>query len=117
MVSLPRISSGMWEEFCRQRILRPFFLPVDREDPPARSVGKQLEAVNSPGERHNVLRIMSRFVRAKRLQNIAPLFSAPRNFFFREAILFKVNAGAINIVLRAEGSRAHATLLFRRGTN
>src|ERR1700730_17452836 len=116
-ISLPRISSGMWEEFCRQRILRPFFLPVNREDPPARSIGKQLKAVNSPGKRLNVLRIMSRFVGAKRMQNIAPLFSVPRNFFFREAIRFKVNAGAIDIVLRAEGSCAHAPLLFRRGAD
>ena len=60
---------------------------------------------------------MSRFVRAKRLQDVAPLFSTARNFFFREAILFKVNAGAIDIVLRAEGSRAYATLLFRSGSD
>ncbi len=103
----------MRQKLRRQRIPRPFLLPVNREDSPASSIGKQLKAIESPGERHNVLRIMSRLVRAKRLQNVAPLFRVSRNLFFPEAILFKVSAGAIDIVLRAEGTCAHATLLFR----
>src|SRR5271155_3479827 len=110
-------SPGMWQEFRWQRILWPFFLPVNGEYPPARSIVKQLKTVDSPRERRAVLRVTSRFIGAKRLQDVAPLFSAPRNFSFREAVLLEVNASVIDIVLCAEGSRGHAALLLRNGAD
>src|ERR1700675_3366551 len=60
---------------------------------------------------------MSRFVGTERLQDVAPLFSTPGNFFFREIILFKVHAGAIYVVLHGEGGCAHAAFLSWRSAD
>jgi hypothetical protein len=76
----------MWQEFRWQRILWAFFLLVNSKHSPARSIAKQLKTVDSPRERRGVLRVTSGFIGAKRLQEAAPLFSAPRNFSFREAL-------------------------------
>ena len=70
------------EIFLRNRVLSALVLPVDRQDPPAFAVVKELKTVDAAHERRGIVRIVARFVRAPNVRDPAKLFGVPRDFRF-----------------------------------
>src|SRR6266403_3807510 len=68
----------------RNRVLRTFLLPVDRQDPPAVPVVEKLNAVDPAHERHGLARIAARLVCAPNMRDLAELFGSARDFLFVE---------------------------------
>ena len=69
----------------RNRVLRTFLLPVDRQDPPAVSVVEKLNAIDPAHEWLRIVRIVTRFIRAPDMRDLAELFDSPRDFLFVES--------------------------------
>src|SRR5436190_20573249 len=84
-----RVASGKLKILFGKRVLRAFVLPIDRHNPPTLSVVEKLHAVDPAHERFRVAWIVTRFVCAPNVRNLAKLFDPPRNFFFVKAVLQK----------------------------
>src|SRR5437660_1106072 len=69
----------------RNRVLRTFVLPVDRQDPPAVSVVEKLNAVDPAHERYGIARIVARLVCAPDMRDLAEPFDPSRDFLFVES--------------------------------
>ena len=70
-------------------IIRVFRLPEDGDDPPAFAIVHQLDAIDPAGKRFGIVSIASRFIRAENMRDVAEDVGLPRDFFFKEAVLFQ----------------------------
>src|SRR6266581_3268376 len=69
----------------RNRVLRTFLLPVDRQDPPATPVVEKLNAIDPAHERYGIARIVARLICAPDMRDLAEPFDPSRHFLFVES--------------------------------
>src|SRR5437899_9927046 len=103
----------------RNRVLRTFLLPVDRQDPPSVSVVEKLNAVDPAHERHGLARIVARLVRAPDMCDLAELLDPPRDFLFIESDSREIRFHPGNVGIDIQDLRrkvvaiAHLSLVIR----
>ena len=69
----------------RNRVLRSFVLPINRQDPPPAPVVEKLNAIDPAHEWLGIVRIVTRFVCAPNMRDLTELFDSPRDFLFVES--------------------------------
>src|SRR6266581_1237723 len=81
--ALPQVST--LKVLFRNRVLRIFVLPVNRQNPPAASVIEKLNAIDPAHEWLGIVRIVTRFICAPDMRDLAELFDPTRDFLFIES--------------------------------
>src|SRR4029077_8479533 len=103
---------GWRQEFFWQRVFGRFFLPHDCDDPPARAVVVKLKAIDAACEGLFVLGIVTRFVGAEDLHDVAVALGFAGSFALDETVLIEVGAGAVRVILGRHDEDADAGLVL-----
>ena len=112
--ALPPVST--LKVLSRNRVLRTFVLPINRQDPPAASIVEKLNAIDPAHERCGIARIVARFICAPDMRDLAELFDPPRDLFFVERCSREISFHPRNVGSDIQNLRARSTSFLPAST-